>query len=175
MTPEKQDKTLELNKHWSADSTPARNEVIMKTTYQSYQRLSQLSNSNQTQNKRRYVNFENGSHFICNLNLNNPKSTIFISFKMTNIASGNQEFVNSLISNTIERLNAKFITFYRTYSGLGLLISKAQVGSYVSVTNDGSSSIKPDLKFPSSKSNCTDLDKWHVISVTWSNQRRKPE
>ena len=33
MTPEKQDKTLELSKHWSADSTPARNEVIMKRTY----------------------------------------------------------------------------------------------------------------------------------------------
>ena len=33
MTPEKQDKTLELSKNWSADSTPARNEVIMKTTY----------------------------------------------------------------------------------------------------------------------------------------------
>ena len=33
MTPEKQDKTLELSKHQSADSTPARNEVIMKTTY----------------------------------------------------------------------------------------------------------------------------------------------
>ena len=32
MTPEKQDKTLELSKHWSAVSTPARNEVIMKTT-----------------------------------------------------------------------------------------------------------------------------------------------
>ena len=30
MTPEKQDKTLELSKHWSADSTPERNEVIMK-------------------------------------------------------------------------------------------------------------------------------------------------
>ena len=33
MIPEKQDKTLELSKHWSADSTLARNEVIMKTTY----------------------------------------------------------------------------------------------------------------------------------------------
>ena len=33
MTAEKQDKTLELSKHWSADSTPARNEVIMKRTY----------------------------------------------------------------------------------------------------------------------------------------------
>ena len=27
-----------------------------------------LSNSNQTQNRRRYINFENGSHFICSLN-----------------------------------------------------------------------------------------------------------
>ena len=33
MTPEEQDKTLELSKHWSPDSTPARNEVIMKTRY----------------------------------------------------------------------------------------------------------------------------------------------
>ena len=33
MTPEKQDKTLELSKHWSVDSTPLRNEVIMKRTY----------------------------------------------------------------------------------------------------------------------------------------------
>ena len=33
MTPEKQDKTLELSKHWSVYSTPARNEVIMKRTY----------------------------------------------------------------------------------------------------------------------------------------------
>ena len=29
-----------------------------------------LSNSNQTQNRRRYINFENGSHFICSFNLN---------------------------------------------------------------------------------------------------------
>ena len=84
--------------------------------------------------------------------------------------SGNQEFVNSLIGNTTERLNAKFITFYRAYSGLGLLISKAQVGSYVAIANDGSSSIKPDLKFPSSKSNCTDLNKWHIISATCSDK-----
>ena len=32
MTPEKQDKTLELNKHWSVDPTLARNKVIMKRT-----------------------------------------------------------------------------------------------------------------------------------------------
>ena len=27
-----------------------------------------------------------------------------------------------------------------------------------------------DIKFLSSKSNCTDLNKWHVIFVTWSNK-----
>ena len=87
---------------------------------------------------------------------------------MTNIASGDQLFVNSLIGNSDQTANSKFITFYRTYSGVGLLVSKAQSGSYVAIANDDSSSIKPDLKFPSSKSNCTILDKWHVISVTWS-------
>ena len=64
-----------------------------------------------------------------------------MSFTMTNIASGDQEFVNSLIGDTIERTNAKFITFYKTFGGLGLLISKALVGSYVAIANDGSSSI----------------------------------
>ena len=43
--------------------------------------------------------------------------------------------------------------------------------TYVAIANDSSSSIpKPDHKFPSSESNCTDLNKWHVISVTWSNK-----
>ena len=111
-----------------------------------------------------------GSHFICNLNINIPESTIFISFKMINIASGNQEFINSFIGNTTEKIAVKLMTFYRTYSGLGLLISKSQVGSYEAIANDGSISIEPDLKFPSSKSNCTDLNKWHIISVTWSNK-----
>ena len=67
---------------------------------------------------------------------------------MTNIASGNQEFINSIIGNTIEKVNAMFITFYKTFGGQGLLISKAQVGSYVAIANDGSSSVKPDIKFP---------------------------
>ena len=74
-----------------------------------------LSNQNQMQNKRRYVNFENGSHFICSFNLNNLETTICIVFKMTNIASGDQLFVNSLIGNSDETANSKFITFYRTY------------------------------------------------------------
>ena len=70
-----------------------------------------LSDINQTQNRRKYVNFENGSHFICSFNLNNPELTVFIVFKMTNIASGDQEIINSLIGNNNEKVNAKFITF----------------------------------------------------------------
>ena len=96
------------------------------------------------------------------------RKRLCIAFKMTNIASGDQLFVNSLIGNTDETANSKFITFHKTYSGLGLLISKAQSGSYVAIANNDSSSIKPDLKFPFSKSNCPILNKWHVISVTWS-------
>ena len=122
------------------------------------------------QNRRRYVNFENGSHLICSLNLNKPESTVFIVFRMTNAVSGDQEIINSLIANNNEKVNAKFITFYKTFGGLALLISRAQAGTYVAIANDDSSSIKPDIKFPSSKSNCADLNKWHVISVTWSNR-----
>ena len=130
-----------------------------------------LSNVNQTQNRRRYLNFENGSQLICRLNLNNPESTVLIAFKMTNIASGNKEFVNSLIGNTNRKINAKHMTFYRTCSDLGLLISKAHGGAYIAIANDSSSSIpKRDMKFLSSKSNCTDLNKFHVISVTWPNK-----
>ena len=79
---------------------------------------------------------------------------------MTNMASGNQEFVNSLTGNTNGKINAKQITFYRTYSGPGLLISKAHSGSYLLIANySGSSITKPDLKFLSPESNCTDLNK----------------
>ena len=79
---------------------------------------------------------------------------------MTDIASENQSFFNSIIGNTNERITAKLITFYRTYSGLGLLISKAQVVSYVAIAKDSSSLIpKPNSKFPSSKSNCAVLNK----------------
>ena len=89
---------------------------------------------------------------------------------MTNIASGDQEIINSLKGNNNKKVNAKFITFCKTFGGLSLLISKAQAGAYVAIAKDDSSSIKPDLKFPSSKSNCADLNKWHVILVTWSNE-----
>ena len=94
-----------------------------------------LFNPDQTQNKRRYINFKNGSHFICSFNLNNPETTVFIIFKITGIASGDQEIVNSLIGNSVIDngkliINAKHISFYKTHSGcLSLLISKAQSGS----------------------------------------------
>ena len=137
-----------------------------------------LSNPDQMQNKRRYVNFENGSHFICSLNLNSPELTIFIIFKITGIASGDQEIINSLIGNNIVdngkiKINAKHISFYKTHSGgLGLLISKALVGTYIAIANDSSNLFpEPDLKFPSSKSNCTVLNKCHIILVTWSNKK----
>ena len=137
-----------------------------------------LSNPDQMQNKRRYVNFENGSHFIYSFNLNNPETTVFIVFKITGIVSGDQEIVNSLIDNSVVdngklKINAKHISFYKTHSGsLGLLISKTQSGSYVAIANDSSNLFpEPDLKFPSSKSNCTDLNKWYVISVMLSNKK----
>ena len=124
-----------------------------------------LSNSNQTQNRRRYVIFENGSHFICSFNLNSPETTVCFAFRFNSIASGNNRLSKGIICNTI-----KCIAFYKTYSGLGLFISTAyNHDSYVTVANDDSSFIRLDYKFPSSKSDCTILNKWHVISVTWSN------
>ena len=126
-----------------------------------------LSNSDQTQNRRRYVIFENGSHFICSFNLNSRETTVCIAFRLNSIASGNNLLLNVIIGNTI-----KYVAFYKTHSGLGLLISTAyHSGSYVTVANDDSSFIGLDYKFPSSKSDCTILNKWHVISVAWSNNK----
>ena len=84
---------------------------------------------------------------------------------MTIIASGHQEFINSLIGNTNGKIDVCInITFYRTYSSLGLLITKVYGGTYIAKANDSSSLIpKPDLKFPSSKSNCTHLNKWPLF------------
>ena len=110
----------------------------------------ELSNPNQRQNRRRYVNFENGSHFICSFNLNNPESTICIAFRMNSIAPFHHIFLNSIIGNKSEE-TAKLITFYKTHSGIGLLISTAHNGSYIAVANDNSTLINPDYKFPSLK------------------------
>ena len=126
-----------------------------------------LSNRNQTQNRRRYVNFENGSHFICSFNLNNPDMTICIAFRMNNIVSGNYPFFHSIIGNNNGN-KSRFIAFYKTNSGLGLMIL-AYSGSYLTVANDDRGFTFHDYFFPSSKSDCTILNKWHVISITWSN------
>ena len=127
-----------------------------------------LSNLNQTQNRRRFVNFENGSHLICSFNLNNPETTVCIVFRMNGIDSGDSLYLNSIIVNNNGN-KAKNITFYKTHSGLGLTIPTGYYsGSRVSVANDDSTYINPDYKFPSSKSNCTILNEWHVISVTWN-------
>ena len=89
---------------------------------------------------------------------------------MNSIASENRSFFNSIIGNTTNKNTAELTTFYKTHSSLGLLILRAHIGSYVAVANDGSSLLpKSDSKFPSSKSNCTILNKWYVISITWSN------
>ena len=124
-----------------------------------------LSNSDQTQNRRRYVIFENGSHFICSFNLNSPETTVCFAFRLNSIVSENNLLSEVIICSTI-----KCIAFYKTHSGLGLFISTAyNRDSFVTVANNDSSLIKPDYKFPSSKSDYTILNKWHVISVTWSN------
>ena len=122
-----------------------------------------LSNSDKTQNRRRYVIFENGSHFICSFNLNSPETTVCIAYRLNSIDSGNK--LNVIICNKM-----KCIGFYKTHSGLGLFISTSyNHDSSVTVANDKSSLINPDYRFPSSTSDCTILNKWHVISVTWSN------
>ena len=122
-----------------------------------------LSNSDQTQNRRRYVIFENGAHFICSFNLNRPETTVCFAFRLNSIPSGNNNPSMFIICNKI-----KGIAFYKTHSGLGLFISFG-FKRYVTVANDKSSDINPDYRFPSSASDCTILDRWHVISVTWSN------
>ena len=99
--------------------------------------------------------------------------TVCIAFRINNIASGdgNYLYLNSIIDNNNGN-KAKYITFYKTHSGLGLAILTAYYsGSRVAVANNGSTFIDPDYKFTSSKSSCTILNKWHVISVTWSNRR----
>ena len=130
-----------------------------------------LSNRNQTQNRRRYVNYENGSHFICSFHLNNLETTVCIAFRINGIASGAFLFLNGVIGNSDGKSHAKHIAFYKTHSGLGLSISTAYNGSHVTVANDDSTLMSLDYRFSTQKSNCTILNRWHIISVTWSNCR----
>ena len=118
-----------------------------------------LSNLNQTQNSRRYVNFENSSHFICSFNLNNPESTVCIAFRINGIASGNYLLLNGIIGNSNSINYSKHIAFYKTHSGLGLAISTAYNGSCVAEANDDSILVFPDYRFPTQKSNCTIMNK----------------
>ena len=90
------------------DSSIGQTTVIQKLD----KKRPKLSNQNQTQNRRRYVNFENGSHFICSFNLNNPELTVCIAFRMNNIASGDYPFLNSIIGNNNGN-TARFIAFYK--------------------------------------------------------------
>ena len=130
-----------------------------------------LSNRNQTQNWRRYVNFVKGSHFICSFNLNNRETTVCIAFRINGIASGAFLFLNGIIGNSDGKRHAKHIAFYKAHCGLGLSISTAYNGSHVTVANSNSTLISPDYRFPTQKSNCTILNRWHIISVTWSNRK----
>ena len=82
-------------KEW-IDSKKGQSKVIQTLE----EKRAKLSNLSQRQNRRRYVNFENASHLICSLTFNNPESTVFLAFKMTDIASENQTLVNSIIGNT---------------------------------------------------------------------------
>ena len=157
------DKYFKIKK-WH-DSSKGQSTVIQQLD----KKRPKLSNPNQTQNRRRYVNFENGSHFICSFNLNNPETTVCIAFRINGIASGSFEFLNGIIGTSNDENYAKFITFYKTHSGLGLIITATHNGTFVALANDNSSLFFSYSKFPSSKSNCTILNKWHVISVTWSN------
>ena len=79
-----------------------------------------LTNLNQTQNRRRYVNFEDGSHFSYSFNLNNPELTVCVVFRMNDIASGAYLYRNSLISNN-NGTTARFITFYEVSASVKLL------------------------------------------------------
>ena len=78
-----------------------------------------LLNLNQTQNRRRYINFENGSQFICSFNLNHLEMTVCIAFRINGIASENFIFLNGIIGNSNDENFAKLIAFYKTHSGLG--------------------------------------------------------
>ena len=82
-------------KEWH-DSSIGQSTVIQRLD----KKRPKLSNLNQTQNRRRYVNFENGSHFICSFNLNNLETTVCIAFRINGIASGAFLFLNGIIGNS---------------------------------------------------------------------------
>ena len=64
------DKYVKINEWF--DSSIGQSSVIQRLNL----KRPALSNPDQMQNKRRYVNFENGSHFIYSFNLNNSETTV---------------------------------------------------------------------------------------------------
>ena len=70
-----------------------------------------------------------------------------VTGKNNGIASGTYLFLNGIIGNKNGESYAKHIAFYKAHSGLGLAISTAYNGSYLSVANDGSTLIFPDYRF----------------------------
>ena len=82
MTPEKQDKTLELSKHWSADSTPARNEVIRSAITSATKEMSGVQEASSSSShkegsvsrKRRHEKDVNNLMSIIDRNMINPFS-----------------------------------------------------------------------------------------------------
>ena len=69
-------------KEWH-DSSIGQSTVIQRLD----KKRPKLSNLNQIQSRRRYINFENGSHFICSFNLNDLETTVCIAFRINGIAS----------------------------------------------------------------------------------------
>ena len=130
-----------------------------------------LSNLNQTKIEEGTLTLKMAHILFVALTSTYPETTVCIAFRINGIASGAFLFLNGIIGNSDGKSYAKQIAFYKTHSGLGLAISTAYNGSYVSVANDDSTLVFPDYRFPTQKSNCTILNRWHIISVTWSNHK----
>ena len=96
------DKYVKINELF--DSSIGQSSVIQRLNV----KRPSLSNPDQMQNKRRYINFENGSHFICSFNLNNLETTVCIAFRLNSIASGNNLLLNGIIGNSI-----KYVAFLK--------------------------------------------------------------
>ena len=74
--------SMDINKYFKIkkwyDSSIGQSTVIQQLN----NKRPKLSNQSQTQNRRRYVNFENRAHLICSFNFNNPETTGCIAFKL---------------------------------------------------------------------------------------------
>ena len=77
------------------------------------------------------------------------------------------------INSPSKSLKGVLLIFTQERSATKFARDTKEFYSYVAIANDSSNLFpEPDLKFPSSKSNCTALNKWYIISVTWSNKEK---